>query len=575
MRKLLLFAVVLALPLMWGCSHQDNGMSSNMPDSGNQGDTGMNYDDIDPTLRAMVDEAIESEEYDIDAKGADMNAMATSYSWIHSITGPTVITEPGIYFVRNDFMTSDDAIVIRSDYVLLYLKGHMISGPGDKSGRGIVLEHASHCAVVGGQIKGFGIGVVVEGGTRNGIRSTNIVGNDLFADPAHGVAPQIGMMLVNSTYNQIIYNRIENINLGIFVRGGGSYKNQIAFNKVMGGDIGLLAICYNPDGTGDPAGPHNDYVAFNKLSRFKLGIQASAGAHDNHFEHHIVDYFVAVYEDVDGANVFYNNTGMMLEMPMRTLTLNFDGLDDLGNDFAYEGWVIVNGHPVSTGTFTVDGGGMPSQTMFDVTSFDLAGASKFVLTIEPVPDPDPAPAHTHYLAGDFSETSATLTIGDMAALGNDFMMAAGTFILNTPSTGSDNSDYANGIWWLDPMAGPGPTLDLPMLPAGWVYEGWVVGPGGPVTTGKFMDVSGFDMDAGGPTAGPDPVPPFPGQDYINPPMNLIGYAAVITVEPYPDNSADPFTLKPLIDGSIEDVGIGVPQAMTNTSANFPHGMASR
>jgi hypothetical protein len=202
-------------------------------------------------------------------------------------------------------------------------------------------------------------------------------------------------------------------------------------------------------------------------------------------------------------------------------------------------------------------------------------ATKFVLTIEPEPDPDPAPASTHYLAGDFSDGMASLTVADPAALGNDFMAAEGPYILNTPSTASDDTDYDAGIWWLDPDGGPSATLVLPDLPAGWEYEGWVVGPSGPITTGKFTAVDMEDSDGGGPTAGPDPTPPFPGQDYIDPLMPLIGYAAVITIEPMPDNSAAPFTLKPLIDSDIEDVGIGVLQPMDNNAASFPTGSANR
>ena len=34
------------------------------------------------------------------------------------------------------------------------------------------------------------------------------------------------------------------------------------------------------------------------------------------------------------------------------LTIDLTGLEALGNDFVYEGWVIVDGSPVSTGTFS-------------------------------------------------------------------------------------------------------------------------------------------------------------------------------------------------------------------------------
>jgi hypothetical protein len=83
-----------------------------------------------------------------------------------------------------------------------------------------------------------------------------------------------------------------------------------------------------------------------------------------------------------------------------------------------------------------------------------------------------------------------------------------------------------------------------------------------------------DSDRGGPAAGRDPTPPFPGQDFVNPPTSLVGYAAVITIEPFPDNSPAPFLLKPLVDESIEDLGAGgLLQAMTNRAAGFPTGIA--
>ena len=48
--------------------------------------------------------------------------------------------------------------------------------------------------------------------------------------------------------------------------------------------------------------------------------------------------------------------------PSSTLSWALTGLQELGPDFEYEGWLIVNGAPLSTGRFTVDGGGTPSST---------------------------------------------------------------------------------------------------------------------------------------------------------------------------------------------------------------------
>jgi hypothetical protein len=256
--------------------------------------------------------------------------------------------------------------------------------------------------------------------------------------------------------------------------------------------------------------------------------------------------------------------GCPLTAPTETLQVAVSNLSPLGPDFDYEGWFIVNGQPVSTGRFDIDAQGNAMPSTFQVLASDAANATKFVVSIEPYPDPDPAPAASKIVAGDFMNGTADAGIGDAAALGDDFQTASGQYILNTP-TSATTQDYDQGIWWLDP-AGPSASLNLPMLPSGWVYEGWVVGPSGPVSTGTFTDPAAADSDGAGPAAGPEPAPPFPGQDYITSPVQLPGYDAVISVEPDPDNGPEPFSFKPLVD-DIDDAGIGVLQPMTNNVNN--------
>ncbi len=234
----------------------------------------------------------------------------------------------------------------------------------------------------------------------------------------------------------------------------------------------------------------------------------------------------------------------------------------------------MDGEPVSTGEFIVDDNGRLWPATFLVDRMYAESADAFVLTIEPAVDTDPGPSATHFLAGAVESDMAELSIDHMAALGTDFSSAAGEYILETPSTGSVMNDYDQGIWFLDPSAGPGPSLTLPMLPDGWMYEGWVVGDSGPMSTGRFIDTAMEDSDGAGPYAGHDPAPPFPGQDYITPPTDLTdGYAAVISIEPEPDDSPAPFALKPLMDPMIEDVGAGTLQGMLNRSAWLPEGSA--
>jgi len=247
-----------------------------------------------------------------------------------------------------------------------------------------------------------------------------------------------------------------------------------------------------------------------------------------------------------------------------TLEVTLGALGDLGSDYVYEGWLITDDGPVTTGRFSMSS----SQETFEFTvDAALEGqANAFVLTIEPAVGDAPEPSSTHIVAGDVMNGSADLSVSHPAALGTDFQNAAGVYILETPSS-SDSSDYANGVWFLAPSAGPAAGLSLPTLPAGWVYEGWVVGANGPVSTGTFQDATGADSDAGGPAAGPNGTPPFPGQDFVSPAMSVAGGAVVISVEPSPDNGAGPFFIKPLVDMEAEDVGPGVVQMMGNTGGD--------
>lgn len=232
-----------------------------------------------------------------------------------------------------------------------------------------------------------------------------------------------------------------------------------------------------------------------------------------------------------------------------TLNVNFSGLEDLGSDFVYEGWVLVNGSPVSTGTFRVDSEGKATPSSFLVSKADLEEASMFVLSIEPANDSDPGPAATKILAGEFSNNSASLSSG----LIGDFSNAAGSFFLRTPTdeTSGNNGNDQNGVWFGLPGAPPLPDFVLPELPEGWAYEGWVVGDNGPLTTGTFTEFN--MMDEAAPFSGPNPGPPVPGEDFfLNAPsgetfpLDIRGRTVVISVEPVPDNSPGPFSIKPLV-----------------------------
>lgn len=279
------------------------------------------------------------------------------------------------------------------------------------------------------------------------------------------------------------------------------------------------------------------------------------------------------------------DTPMMPEN--QVLQLDFTGLEALANGFHYEGWAIIDGAPVATGKFNSDGSGglvttsgsAIANNSFD-TGTDLSGATAIVITIEPDGDTDAIPADTHVLAGSVAAGSASLSVGDGAALGDDFLSASGDYILATPTDGAMTNENS-GIWFLSLATGaPTVGLDLATLPAGWAYEGWVVINGTPVTTGRFTEVDVIDDDD--PFSSTMAGPPFPGEDFLvnapaglTFPTNIAGGTAVISIEPEPDDSDAPFTLKPLMGGIDAQAVDHVTYAMPNmAAATFPTGTAT-
>lgn len=271
------------------------------------------------------------------------------------------------------------------------------------------------------------------------------------------------------------------------------------------------------------------------------------------------------------------------------LTLHFQNLPalDEGSEGHYEGWAVVNGAPVSTGKFNVDEDGFPVELgggavidKFDA-GVNISNATAIKITIEPAGDMDAIPSGLVIVGGDVSGQAADLK-ADVPGLATLESMTAGAFLLASPSDNAqDDTNDDQGIWFLTmpgPMAG---FTDLPDLGVKWRYEGWVVDVSDPMnpvpySTGKFDAASGADDDEAGCMGGG---PPFPGHDFTafhcDGVLDLDSgdFAAVLTIEPEPDNGAGPFQLKPLA-GMIPTDALGQNNSLNNqTVATFPTGEA--
>ncbi len=270
----------------------------------------------------------------------------------------------------------------------------------------------------------------------------------------------------------------------------------------------------------------------------------------------------------------------------KNLTLNINGLEELGAGYVYEGWIIVDGEPVSTGTFTSTAVG---QT-FSVDADQLDSAERFVLSIEPEGETGTAaatPADTKLVVGEFSGDTAPVSIGTVANF--NALKPAGTFFLRAPTDEAvgapNNGNDESGIWFGTPGTPPSPALTLPTLEPGWKYEGWVVVDGvGPLSTGTFTAFDTVDDNAGAAASfsGTERIgPSIPGEDFLNNapdgfmfPLDIRGRNVVISVEPFPDDSPAPFLLKPLA-GTAGDDTAPASYPLTYSTGSFPTGNVSR
>lgn len=271
------------------------------------------------------------------------------------------------------------------------------------------------------------------------------------------------------------------------------------------------------------------------------------------------------------------------------LEFSLSGLANLGDDYEYEGWIIVNGEPVSTGRFNIQEGNSITKTV-SIDETKLASASSFVLSIEPVKNDTPEPSKTKVLIANFNENNAIVTANLIPGLG-DFSNVTGKYFLRTPTdeiAGGDNNNGndENGIWFGNPGAPPTPGFTgMPELDstAGWRYEGWIVVDGTPISTGVFTKFNQPDSVNGFSGTLNNVGPPVPGEDFfLNAPDGVIfpldvrDKTTVISLEPYPDNSEAPFFIKPLL--SKIDKEAATAPAVHNLNSNlgsFPSGTIIR
>lgn len=239
-------------------------------------------------------------------------------------------------------------------------------------------------------------------------------------------------------------------------------------------------------------------------------------------------------------------------------------------------------------------GSVISPRKFNLQS-DVSGYQRLVLTIEPYPDyftipssgqdtaqvifiddgvitNDPTP-DLEFLSVDLSTAGSSFSLRFPTAehFDNDtglFFLANFTGGAGIPASVSNSANF--GIWFGQSVSGSiVPSLTLPALPSGWVYEGWVIPPSPnpqfPISTGRFTVMNTQDQsdDYSGDFSNSYTLD-VPGEDFLQNqptsqwtfPMNMVAGGqdtgwAFITVEPNytPFAGLDPQDPSPDIDAS--------------------------
>lgn len=193
------------------------------------------------------------------------------------------------------------------------------------------------------------------------------------------------------------------------------------------------------------------------------------------------------------------------------ITMEFSNLPKLENGARYEAWLLTTLEMRKLAEFK-EGGKIEVETANKVKNKD-----SIVVTIEAANDADELPSETVILTGEVEENKAALVFPV------DFSSTTATYVLGTPTDGEKNNDQS-GVWFMKVRKPDAPLpLELPTLPTGWKYEGWVTMQGKILTTGRFSQTVG--LDESDPYSGTVPLPDFmlvPAEDYVqNAPVGFV------------------------------------------------------
>ncbi|MFC1656896.1 hypothetical protein ACFL14_02985 [Patescibacteria group bacterium] len=218
---------------------------------------------------------------------------------------------------------------------------------------------------------------------------------------------------------------------------------------------------------------------------------------------------------------------------------------------SYELWQINRNQKISLGKFNINEQGQIIDLynlVIENNEFNLIlvensvdAIQGFQISIEPNPDDNLDPSSTILVSGKINQQKQI----DLRYI-VELEGTKGSFALSSPTDGSEHTNESSGVWFVYKVKNNEiPSLDLPVLPEGWIYESWIFYENNYVSMGKFTDPAVSDAEAR--FSGKENILTFPGEDFL-----YKGDSDYATTFPFVLNNGSTqvlISIEPDIDGS--------------------------
>ncbi|MCX7612152.1 MAG: hypothetical protein N2043_11255 [Ignavibacterium sp.] len=278
-----------------------------------------------------------------------------------------------------------------------------------------------------------------------------------------------------------------------------------------------------------------------------------------------------------GCEYFENST----TLNSASLELNITGLPQLPDTMAYVAWFDTDDRPaVFIKQLSPNAQGNVYFKEEQKLAF-LDSAQIFLVTVErksQIGSANFAPSSRIVLIGRFSRGLSNLSLAENFS---NFQQTSAKYTLYTPTDGNISSVPFGGIWFVDSVDANRTTagLNLPVLSAGWIYEGWIEVSGNKLSTGRFRNPKAADLFNGFSASAASI--PFPGEDFLNNaptgftfPLDLRGKKAFVSLELNDGRTRGTTPLYVLFEADIPNDAVSLKSyPMSLKNVNIPKGTA--